>query len=75
MQGVSGTDTATGSQSPDDGDFLGPWVFPWASKILFSVSQIKIYFSTDKSTSPLKANSRKSEPVQKIKQWCRKVKL
>lgn len=45
------------------------------SKILFSVSQIKIYFSTDKSTSPLKANSRKSEPVQKIKQWCRKVKL
>lgn len=44
-------------------------------KILFSVSQIKIYFSTYKSTSPLKANSRKSEPVQKIKQWCRKVKL
>ena len=37
VQGVSGTDTATGSQSPDDGDFLGPWVFPWASKILFSV--------------------------------------
>ena len=45
------------------------------SKILFSVSQIKIYNPTDKSTSPLKANSRKSEPVQKIKQWCRKVKL
>lgn len=45
------------------------------SKILFSVSQIKIYFSTDKSASPLKANSRKSEPVQKMKQWCRKVKL
>ena len=37
VQGVSGTDTATGSQSPGDGDFLGPWVFPWASKILFSV--------------------------------------
>lgn len=45
------------------------------SKILFSVSQIKIYYSTDESTSPLKANSRKSEPVQKIKQWCRNVKL
>ena len=37
VQGVSGTDTATGSQSPDDGDFLGPWVFPWASKIIFSI--------------------------------------
>ena len=37
VQGMSGTDTATGSQSPEDGDFLGPWVFPWASKILFSV--------------------------------------
>lgn len=37
VQGVSGTDTATGSQSPDDGDFLGPWVFPWASKIVFSI--------------------------------------
>lgn len=37
VQGVSGTDTATGSQSPDDGDFLGPWVFPWAAKIIFSI--------------------------------------
>ena len=37
VQGVSGTDTATASGSPDDGDFLGPWVFPWAAKIIFSI--------------------------------------
>lgn len=37
VQGMSGTDTATASGSPDDGDFLGPWVFPWAAKIIFSI--------------------------------------
>lgn len=46
VQGVSGTDTATGSQSPADGDFLGPWVFPWAAKIVFSVPPAFIDFAS-----------------------------
>ena len=26
--------------SPSDGDFLGPWVYPWANKIVFSVPPV-----------------------------------
>ena len=33
--GQSGVDTSTDTQNPDDGDFLGPSTFPWASKINF----------------------------------------
>lgn len=35
--GQSGVDTSTDTQNPDDGDFLGPATFPWASKINFYV--------------------------------------
>ena len=38
VDGVTGFDTAVNTQSPSDGDFLGPWAFPWANKIIFSVS-------------------------------------
>lgn len=37
---VAGTSLLTGSTStpqPENGDFLGPGVFPWASKVVFSV--------------------------------------
>lgn len=37
LNGVSGTDTSIDTESPQDGDFLGPAVFPWASKLVFSV--------------------------------------
>lgn len=37
VQGVSGLDSATNTPSPQNGDFLGPGQFPWASKIVFCV--------------------------------------
>lgn len=37
IKGVSGTDTATNTASPQDGDFLGPAAYPWANKVIFSV--------------------------------------
>ena len=37
IKGVSGTDTATNTASPQDGDFLGPAAYPWANKVVFSV--------------------------------------
>lgn len=37
LSGISGTDTALDTNSPSDGDFLGPAVFPWAARIMFTV--------------------------------------
>ena len=35
--GTLGQDTATVTTSPQDGDFLGPAIFPWCNKVLFTV--------------------------------------
>lgn len=35
-QGVSGLDTSVNTNSPQNGDFLGPATFPWMSKIWFA---------------------------------------
>lgn len=37
LAGIVGSDTVTESASPQDGDFLGPAVFPWSAKIVFCV--------------------------------------
>lgn len=39
LQGVSGLDGSTDTEDnvPEDGGFLGPAIFPWANKIVFSV--------------------------------------
>ena len=34
------------STSPDDGDFLGPWVFPWSAKVIFSIPSAYMYVAT-----------------------------
>lgn len=44
VKGVTGVDTATNTASPQDGDFLGPGAFPWASKIVFSVPSSYVSF-------------------------------
>lgn len=44
VQGISGLDSATSSPAPEDGDFLGPGQFPWASKIIFSVPSSYVTF-------------------------------
>jgi hypothetical protein len=47
--GESGLDTSTDTDCPEDGDYLGPATFPWASKIVFSVPSSAIaYFSRNK---------------------------
>lgn len=38
--GESGFDSSVNSPAPQDGDFLGPWQFPWSSKIMFSISPL-----------------------------------
>lgn len=38
VDGVTGFESAVNTQSPADGDFLGPWAFPWANKVIFSLS-------------------------------------
>lgn len=46
LSGISGTDSSLQTESPQDGDFLGPAVFPWANKIIFSVPNSYIaYFA------------------------------
>lgn len=48
IQGVSGTDSAVNTASPQDGDFLGPAAYPWANKVIFSVpSSFVNYFLRD----------------------------
>lgn len=37
LSGVAGLDGSTSTPTPGDGDFLGPSVFPWANKIIFTV--------------------------------------
>lgn len=37
LPGVTGMDGSTDTEHPENGDFLGPAVFPWANKIVFSV--------------------------------------
>lgn len=37
LSGVAGLDGSTNTPTPGDGDFLGPSVFPWANKIIFTV--------------------------------------
>lgn len=37
LSGTAGLDGSTQTNMPADGDFLGPAVYPWANKIIFSV--------------------------------------
>lgn len=48
LAGTVGQDTSVNTTSPQDGDFLGPAVFPWAAKIVFSVpSSYMTYLGSD----------------------------
>lgn len=47
LKGVVGQDGSTDTPSPQDGDFLGPGIFPWANKIVFSVpTSYIVYFES-----------------------------
>ncbi|MCM1226119.1 MAG: YbdD/YjiX family protein [Clostridium sp.] len=40
VDGQTGFGSAVNTPSPADGDFLGPWQFPWANKIIFTVPSV-----------------------------------
>lgn len=46
LAGTTSTDTCLETASPSDSDFLGPAVFPWASKIVFSVPNSYVTYLT-----------------------------
>lgn len=37
LEGTTGLDGSINTSAPEDGDFLGPAVYPWANKIIFSL--------------------------------------
>lgn len=45
ISGTSGTDSSNPNH-PEDGDFLGPAIFPWANKIIFTASTALIHYIT-----------------------------
>lgn len=66
--GDTGFGSAVNTQSPQDGDFLGPWAFPWAAKVIFSIPSAYInYFIANKFTRELPTGDDvvtvKSDPI------------
>lgn len=58
VDGVTGFSSAVNTQSPDDGDFLGPWEFPWSAKVTFSVPAAYVnYYMTSKYSRELPSAS------------------
>ena len=58
LRGTSGLDNSTTTLSPQDGDFLGPAVFPWSAKIVFSVpSSYVSFFESNKYRRELPSGS------------------
>lgn len=73
VDGTTGFDTAVNTLSPSDGDFLGPWAFPWSAKVIFSVPSSFInYFMNNNYTRELKSGTDaiavKSDAIIDLKQ-------
>lgn len=67
LAGVVGQDTVTESDSPQDGDFLGPAVFPWSSKIVFVVPNSYItYFDGGGYDRTIEAPTSEGESQTKL---------
>lgn len=62
ISGVSGSDSSVHTDSPQDGDFLGPAVYPWAAKILFSVppAYVDLLDTSFARRSPIDVTDRES---------------
>lgn len=62
--GTLGHDSAANTYSPQDGDFLGPAVFPWAAKIVFSVpNQYIAHFTASSFKRRLSSGDTASDPT------------
>lgn len=58
VDGQTGFDSSVNTQSAADGDFLGPWAFPWAAKVFFHIpSSFFNYFMNNKYTRELPNDS------------------
>ena len=54
ISGEVGLDGSTDTLHPEDGDFLGPSVFPWAAKVIFTAPT---YYSSYASVNKISAGS------------------
>lgn len=71
LAGVSGLDgsTDTSNNIPEDGAFLGPGVFPWANKIVFSIpSMYATYFLDNKYLRKMSTNGNPSAKESSAKE-------
>ena len=71
LAGVSGLDgsTDTSNNIPEDGAFLGPGIFPWANKIVFSIpSMYATYFLDNKYLRKMSANGNPSAKESSAKE-------
>lgn len=52
VAGISGLNDSTGNSNPQDGDFLGPALFPWACKIMLMITTdiFKVYMDNINSS-------------------------
>lgn len=68
LAGTVGQDSSTDTLSPQDGDFLGPAVFPWASKIVFCVpsSAIEYFVSASYQRQLKQPTGEASSPTKKL---------
>lgn len=60
VQGMTGIDSSTNTQHPEDGDFLGPSAFPWSNKVIFTTPLSLTYYLKD-SLVPLEGNDEQSD--------------
>lgn len=60
VQGMTGIDSSTNTQHPEDGDFLGPSTFPWSNKVIFTTPLSLTYYLKD-SLVPLEGNDEQSD--------------
>lgn len=66
LSGTVGQDTVTESGSPQDGDFLGPAVFPWSAKIVFCVPNSYVtYFGSGDYQRQLKSPTAEASSTTK----------
>ncbi len=68
LKGVSGLDgsTDTYTNSPEDGAFLGPAVYPWANKVIFSVPPSYINYYLDNKYSRKIARESVAKEVKSV---------
>lgn len=71
LAGVSGLDgsTDTSNNIPEDGAFLGPGIFPWANKIVFSIpSMYATYFLDNKYSRKMSTHGNPSAKESSAKE-------